>query len=557
MKPRRQSRPEHRKTSTRRAARQAPPFWKTSTFLWSLAAGVGVWAAFPPLGYWPLAWIAPLGWVRVVQQPQLQGRRPYLVLYASAYLHWFVMTQWVRLPHISAGVGWFFLAGYLACYLVGFFALARTLIHKASFPRELAVPLAWVAMEMARSNLFTGFSLALLAHSQVSLTPILQIASATGAYGVSFVVMLVAASIDRALWPEQNGKRLPRFAGLGLSAILVVLLIMLGTTSLSSGRNEATSATAKVAIIQGDLDTEFGDNQARELEAFDHYVEMTVETTSRHAIDLVVWPESMFQRYSIIECDETLANQRPQPDLPSWEEYALRLRLHASEVLRQFGTTSLLGTHTLKVQKPLQRFNTAALYDENGGLLDVYHKMHPVMFGEYIPLGNIFPWLYNFTPMRGVGGLTPGTSPRAFEVAGVRFVPNICFENMVPNLIRSQLRELDRHGQSCDVLVTLTNDGWFWGSSLLDHHLACGVFRAIENRRPLLIAANTGFSAHIDAQGRVLQRGPRRAREVLLADVHRSESGLSFYTRFGDCFGWVCCGVCVLGLLWIRVRGVA
>ena len=130
-----------------------------------------------------------------------------------------------------------------------------------------------------------------------------------------------------------------------------------------------------------------------------------------------------------------------------------------------------------------------------------YDKMHPVLFGEYVPLGETFPWLYRLTPM--AGGLTAGEEPQVFEAAGLRWCPCICFENTVPHLVRRQVVELSRRGTPPDVLVTLTNDGWFWGSSMLDLHFACGIFRAVELRRPMLIAANTGFSAWVDADGRV------------------------------------------------------
>lgn len=524
-----------------------PPFWRTATFGWSILAGLGVWAAFPPISASALAWLAPIGWIRLIRRPKLDGRFPYRTLLFSCYLHWLLMTQWVRLPHPSAGVGWFFLAAYLTAYLFGFIVLARFLVHRANFSCVIAAPLAWVSMEMARGYLFTGFSMALLGHSQVAQTSLIQIASVTGAYGVSFLIMLLSAAIEDAVWPQESSKRLARrFWTVGLVTALLITVVFLGRHMLGS-RAAPTGPSARVAIIQGDLDTEFGDNTERVAQAFDDYVRMTIQATEAQDIDLVVWPESMWQ-HGIIEYDESAGNERPQPNLLTWEESALRAQLASSSLVRRFGTHCLLGTQTIKWAGNLERYNTAAWYDSSGRRQGVYHKMHPVMFGEYIPLGGIFPWLYELTPMRGVGGLTPGKTPRAFEVAGVGFVPNICFENMVPNLIRNQLRTLDQQGQRTDVLVTLTNDGWFWGSSLLDLHLACGMFRAVESRRPLLIAANTGFSAHIDSTGQLVAQGPRRQRQVLIADVHGSESSLSFYTRYGDCFGWLCGAICAIGL---------
>ncbi len=154
-----------------------------------------------------------------------------------------------------------------------------------------------------------------------------------------------------------------------------------------------------------------------------------------------------------------------------------------------------------------------------------------------MPLGGMLPWLYQLTPMPS--GLTPGEQPRSFEVDGVRVCPNICFENTVPHLIRRQVRWLTAAGDPPDVLVTITNDGWFWGSSLLDVHLTCGVFRAIELRRPMLIAANTGFSATIDATGRVQNQGPRRAEAVLVSELS-TRPWSSGYLTIGDSFAGIC-----------------
>jgi apolipoprotein N-acyltransferase len=163
------------------------------------------------------------------------------------------------------------------------------------------------------------------------------------------------------------------------------------------------------------------------------------------------------------------------------------------------------------------------------------------MFGEYVPLGEVFPSLYRLTPL--AGGLTAGTDAKAFDVAGTLMAPNICYETVLPHVIRRQVVMLKDAGREPDVLVTQTNDGWFWGSAALDLHLICGVFRAVECRKPLLIAANTGLSASIDASGNVLQQGPRRAARSLVVRP-RIDSRQSPYLVIGDWFAWACAACC-------------
>jgi apolipoprotein N-acyltransferase len=206
-------------------------------------------------------------------------------------------------------------------------------------------------------------------------------------------------------------------------------------------------------------------------------------------------------------------------------------------------------------------YNSAAYVSASGELLGRYDKMHLVMFGEYIPLAGYFTWLYSLSPLSM--GTTPGTQPAAFQVragatANLRLAPgssssavnrdiiiapNICYESVLPHVIRRQINTLQAQGKEPDVLVNLTNDGWFWGSSELDLHLACGVFRAVECRKPFLIAANTGFSAWIDADGRIIEKGPRRAADTLLARV-RVDHRKSWYLYYGDWPSGICLAAC-------------
>ena len=160
-------------------------------------------------------------------------------------------------------------------------------------------------------------------------------------------------------------------------------------------------------------------------------------------------------------------------------------------------------------------FNSAAYVARDGRLLGRYDKMHLVMFGEYVPFAEYFPWLQRLTPLPI--SVTAGERPAAFELGSVRIAPNICYESVLSHVIRRQVNALTAEGKEPDILVNLTNDGWFWGSSELDMHLACGVFRAVECRKPFLIAANTGFSAWIDGDGRIRSKA-RDGPSVIIAE---------------------------------------
>jgi len=183
--------------------------------------------------------------------------------------------------------------------------------------------------------------------------------------------------------------------------------------------------------------------------------------------------------------------------------------------------------------------------------IEVYDKMHLVMFGEYVPFADQLEWLIRLTPLSTLQVATqPGRAAKSFSLRHLKFSPNICFETIIPHLIHRQVLELKRAGSEPDVLVNLTNDGWFWGSSELDLHLICGIFRAVECRKVMLIAANTGFSAWIDGSGRVLAQGLRRACDVLLAEVV-PDGRISPYLLYGD---WPA-GVCLVGTVFLAAYG--
>ena len=531
--------------------------WK-STFSQAMMGGLLLWAAFPPLGLWPLAWVAPCFWIRLIQRTKLPGRRPYLALYLAGFLHWLILVQWIRLPHWSAYFGWLALAGYLGFYVLLFVVLTRVAVHAIGLPIVFAAPAVWTGLELFRGHFLTGVSIALLGHTQQTWIQLIQIADLFGAYAVSFVVLLVAACLARSLPCERQ-----RSSWQPLAVASAVLACVLAYGQGRLGAEPATpedSQVVRVALIQGSIDTEFNDQSfdqfvQRLRRIFREYHQLTLEATRQNSdLDLIVWPESMFSSMGrLITYDDDFrpdaAREGSVEEFRQDAEYFRSVfQRDARAMAGQAGTSMLVGTDARHYRaQSRDHFNSALLMDREGKLVGRYDKMHPVMFGEYIPLGNWFPWLYHLTPMSG--GLTPGRQPVAMDVGPLRLSPNICFENMVPHLIRRQVAQLKSRGQPPDILVTLTNDGWFWGSSLLDLHLACGRFRAVEMRLPMLIAANTGFSAWIDGSGRTRAVGPRRESGVVVAHVVR-DGRQSFYLRWGDWASGLCLLLCVASALW-------
>jgi apolipoprotein N-acyltransferase len=461
------------------------------------------------------------------------------VLWAAGFAHWLATIHWLRLPHPATAVGWVALSAYLAAYLPLFTWLARRLVHAWRWPLVAAAPVAWVACEHLRGTLLGGFTFAGLGHTQWRWTPLIQCADAVGAVGLSGLVMAAAAAIAVVLPTRRGWPGRADVAAAAGAAAMVGAALLYGAWRIAT-EPPHRGAPLDVLLVQGSIDTELKHDPAAAVDVALHYDEITMAglAAAERPPDLVVWPETMW-RVGLLEVDpavrfpeaELEAVFGPAAEAPaesaaerqaSYRTLLERQRLEAlAPFAARYGTTWLVGLdrqRLLAADPPRwESFNSALFVDATGSVVACYDKMHPVMFGEYTPLADRFPFLQRLTPLPG--GLTAGRKPVAVEIAGRRVAPTICYETALPAAVRSLVRGLDAAGERPDVIVNLTNDGWFWGSSELDMHLVASIFRAVEVRTPVVIAANTGFSAAIDGSGRLLARGPRRATAPLRARV--------------------------------------
>ncbi len=527
-----------------------------------------LWAAFPPLNLPWLAWIAPLPWLWLARLPKLAGWRPYVVLWFCGTIHWLLMLEGIRLAHPALYAGWIALSAYLGVYLPVFIGLTRVAVHRLNVSIMIAAPIVWVGLELLRGHLITGFSMGLLAHTQAEFPRLIQISDLTGGYTLSFVIMLVAASLACMFWPRPSSELRPRTSiawwPLAPASAAIAATLLYGHWRIAQTLPGGSGPTAHVALIQGSIDTVFEAPTAERIQQiFDHHRSLTDEAVNRKPnLDLIAWPESAFAVSETLIEEPLGPHQGLEPDRvrASLDRQAAGFRSVLADDIKlansntdasHAGTTFLVGTTTIVHGAADPRFyNAALLFDRAGDVVGRYYKTHPVMFGEYVPFAAYFSFLNHLTPI--AVGLSIGDGPKVFEVADLRLSPSICFESTIPHLIRGQLRELARRGSPADVLINLTNDGWFWGSGMLDLHFRCGIFRAVENRKPLLVVANTGISAFVDGNGAVRERGPRRQPQVLLAEVN-ADGRSSPYAAVGDWPAWLCATACI-GLAVIGLR---
>ncbi|MBU6308505.1 MAG: apolipoprotein N-acyltransferase [Planctomycetes bacterium] len=537
-------------------------------WLLAVAGAATMFLVQPPADLWWLAWLAPLPWLNLVTTPRLAGPHPWLAIWTGGFLHWLFAIHWLRLPHPATSIGWVALAVYLACYVPLFVWAARRLVHHRGWPLVPSAALAWMACEQLRGQLLGGFTFGMLGHTQWRWTALIQCADAFGAVGVSGLVMAVAAACTTVL---DYGRR-RHLAAAGAATAAVILALAYGSLRLAT-TPAATDRPLDVLLVQGCIDTELKHDPDKAIDVAQHYDSLTLEglaaTGTAARPDLIVWPETMW-RWPVLTIDpaerlpeavvEEMLGPAAEGDSSTdrqarCREALERQRFEALETFAmRYGTTWLVGVDrqvvTPRATGGAEHFNSGLFLDAEGRPVACYDKMHPVMFGEYVPLAETFPVLYRITPLPA--GLSAGAAPVAVQIAGYEVAPTICYETALPEAIRGLVRSLAAQGRRPDVIVNLTNDGWFWGSSELDMHLAAAIFRAIEVRTPVVVAANTGFSAAIDGSGRLLDRGPRRRTATLRAAVQR-DGRSSPWLGWGSLPAWAC--VTVVAVLTVTAAG--
>lgn len=531
---------------------------RAPTLRLGLASALLLWLAQPPFGLWGLAYVAPIGWLWIIRRESPLDRGDWLRVYASGVVYWLLAVHWVRLPHPLTPIGWGFLAAYLGCYPLMFVWLTH--LGVKWMPLWLAAPIVWTGLELLQAHLFTGFLMGALSHTQADSPLLRPLAFFVGAYGVSFVVMLVATMLLTLSTQKVSiGNRL---------GIIVVVLFLLGDTlavltptfQAAQHAKNANAPKLTVALIQGDTRATWDPDPDRSRKIMDRQVALSLQAVEQakaegKTLDLIVWPESMFRAPL-----ETFEGS-PVPPADAHENL-VKSSEHTQEWFRSLAarleTPLLVGIDHYDWRPDPEdpeglpkadSYNSAALVDAEGKLVAVYDKTHRVPFGEYIPFASGMPALYFLTPMSG--GLASGTGPVAMKLTtadgeSIILAPSICYETVVPHVIRRHVAELTDRGEAPDLLVNVTNDAWFWGSSELDMHLACAIYRAVETGTPLIVAANGGLSAVIDASGRVIAQSPRMEEYVLIADVPLRRRGEATpYVRHGDWFAGGCLIVCV------------
>ena len=479
----------------------------------ALLAGALLALSFPKPDFSVLAWFAfvPL-LLAIAKKSPARAFRLGLVCGLTAYggiLYWLniVMTLYGKLPWAIS----FCLFLILAAYLGLFVAIVVMLVRRgeiAGISPLLSFPTLWVGFEYLRSFLLSGFPWASLGYTQYRVLPLIQIADITGVYGLSFLIALANVVL---LWIIKGAVMRGHSVYPAKSAALLLLLLVLtlgyGFMRLNSVEN---GAPLKVALVQGNIPQDIKWDPDFQESTVAVYEKLTREACSNGA-GLVVWPESALPFY-----------------FQSGGEYTRRVKSLAAKL----NTFMVVGSPAAEQeQEQIRYLNSAFLLSPAGTVVGRSDKIHLVPFGEYVPLARMLPFVHKLVV--GIGDFSPGEGTIPLRIGKEKIGILICFEGIFPELSRSYVQAGSR------LLVNITNDAWYGRSSAPYQHLSMTVFRAVENRVPLIRAANTGITAIIDSKGHIRGMTQLFKEEYLTGEV-RFGTAETIYTRYGDVFAGLC-----------------
>jgi len=469
--------------------------------------------SFPRTDWSLLAWVAlvPLFFVLDGQTPWRAFRRAYLsgFLFFFGTLGWFV---YVTFP------GAVLLIAFLSLYFAVFGMLFVYFQKLPVTPRVLVLSSAWVALEYIRAHLFTGFGWAMLGMSQYKNILFIQIADCTGVYGVSFLVILVnllCFETCRAILKKDDQAQRALLTAQIAGIVILALTLVYGFGKTGQPQHYQT---VRVGVVQANIPLEVNWDEAQKPAIVAHTLQLTRQFEGKK-LDLIVWPETSLP--GIISDVPLLVN-----------EVQLTARRLQTPIL--IGSVAQDGDHY---------FNSAFLIGADGQIQGRYDKIHLVAFGEYLPLRPILGWVNNFIRL---DDFTSGKTYKIFSAAGgqKKFGVLICFEDTLGYLRRNFALN------GAEFFVNMTNDAWFKDTKAPFLHLQAAVFGCVENRRALVRAANTGVSALVDGQGRILnmlhdERGKKAFVQGVTWGTLPLNQSMTFYTKYGDVFTYLCF-LCIL-----------
>lgn len=499
----------------------------TRKILYAILSGVMLTASFPPGRLDWLAWFALFPLFQ-----SLENSKPseaFKLGFVTGLSHSLTLVYWIIFVLQTYG-GLNFLVSLGVLLLLCFYLALYPALFSYFYPhfkksRFVGLTLAglWVSFEYIRAKALTGFPWCLLGYTQYRHPELIQIADLVGVYGLSFLIVLSNALIFMLFFGRHFERT--RFFKWEILFGLVMLLFTLTYSYIHLGRFQKIESkenqAIKIAIVQGNVDQSVKWNPAYQEKTIQIYQKLT-HSTDRFNPQLVVWPETA---------------------VPFFFQEDTELSYKIILISKESGAWLLFGSPAYGREAGRRRYyNRAYLLSPSGELSGYYDKVHLVPFGEYVPLKRFFPFINRLVPAAGDFASGKKTAPLKLPSFSAGIL--ICFEVIFPELARLRARD------GAGIFVNLTNDAWFGITSAPYQHLSMAVFRAVENRRPLIRAANTGISAFISPEGKIINQSELFMEEVLKNKISLGHLSLRFYTRYGDIFSITILILCLIKIFY-------
>jgi apolipoprotein N-acyltransferase len=493
----------------------------------AVLSGILLIVIFPSIDVEVLAWVAFIPLFAAIRQESLKN--VFWLGWSAGIVHFLGTLYWVtvamavygNLPLIVSAGLLVLMVVYLSLYLGAFCMILRYLEQKTVIPLLISAPVTWVALEYLRTYFFLGFPWNLLGYSQYLTAHVTQFADITGVYGVSFLIVLVNTGLYTLVLSQESRRvKINVVIVTGGCVVICVGYSLMRLVSADVIDQNEVSATLNVAVVQGNIDQGMKWDQQYRQYILNTYIRLSKQTLADQP-DLIVWPETA---------------------VPFVFQYDPVYRTQLVNAVQEFKTPLLFGGADIAFAPPPRNYNSlnsAFLLSSTGELLSQYDKIHLVPFGEYVPFKKVLFFIDKL--VTAIGEVLPGKTYTVMPFDERPFSTVICFEIIFPNLVR---KFVDRGAQ---FLVTITNDAWYGRSAAPYQHFAMATFRAIENRRAVARAANTGISGFIDPYGRVIAQSDIFVEDAF-ARVIPVQNTVTFYTQLGDIFAQLCC---LLAALWI------
>jgi apolipoprotein N-acyltransferase len=482
----------------------------------SFLSGTLLVLSFPNFDLEFLAWFALVPLLYAVEGKELS--RSFRLGFVTGFTAFLGVLYWIivavhtygNVPLLLSVPILLLLVMYLGLYLGAFALLIRFIQTRSAFDPFLFMPALWVSLEYLRTFLLSGFPWAFLGHTQYLNLPFIQIADITGVYGLSFIVLLVNASLFSVL--RHWSKKTVASKEIAFASMVLLGVLIYGYAKMTAvDRQIPGQPPLMVGLVQGNIDQSLKWNEAFQKQTLMKYERLSLRIAEEKP-DLIIWPETATPFFFQNTSDPA-------------HSFVL-------DVPKKTGTYLLFGSPSYKFEGgKVIHYNSAYLLSPEGEVSARYDKIHLVPFGEYVPFGEI---LSLGSIGEGIGNFRSGGKVSNLSIPQGKFGVVICFEIIFPDLCRRFVKE------GADFLVTITNDAWFGRTSAPYQHFAMAVFRAVENRVFIARAANTGISGLIDSKGKILKEGGIFAEEAITGTIRLSKER-TFYTLYGDVFAWLCC----------------